>query len=61
MGAENVGRRGQVVESLWRAEQCEGLCDCALGAFPSLSYCASHGQAVEFFIGPMLGRKLECL
>ena len=28
--------------------------------FPSLSYSTSHGQAVEFFIGPVLGRKLEC-
>lgn len=27
MGAENTGKMGQVVRSLWQAEQCERVCD----------------------------------
>lgn len=60
MGAENMGKMLE-----WRVcckqssvRGCVILC--ALCSLPSLSHCTSHGQAVEFFIGPVLGRKLEC-
>lgn len=60
VGAENMGRMRQVVESWWQAKQYEGFVIVfELCSLPSVPHCASCGQVVEFFTGPVLGRRLE--